>query len=264
MALDVALLFGQAHPVLMGLPRVGAALLVLPLMPTAVAPRLLRSALAMVFVLAAYPLLAQDTAALGWNAAQWLGFILKEGFIGGMIGYATGLLLWALGAVGAWIDTQAGYNNAQIFDPFGGHTQGPLSILLMQFGVFLFMCFGGLQVFLQLLYESLALWPVSAFTPSLGAAFRDLAIQSSTTLLSLATRLGAPVIGMLLVVELGVGLLNKLAPQLNTYFFAMPLKGLAATLVLVLLMSHLMDVVIPQFGLSAAGLLQSLDAAWRR
>lgn len=261
--LDTALWFSQAHPVLMGLPRVGAALLVLPTLPNTVAPRMVRSAVAMVFVLAAYPLLAQEASSLTWNAAQWMGFVLKEGFIGGMVGYAIGLLLWALGAMGALIDTQAGYNNAQTFDPFGGHTQGPLSILLMQFAVFVFMCFGGLQVFLQLLYESLSLWPVSTFMPSLGPLFRDLAIQSSSTLLSLATRLGAPVIGVLLVVELGVGLLNKLAPQINTYFFAMPLKGLAATLMLVLMMSHMLDVVMAQFGVSATGLLRAFDAAWR-
>lgn len=262
MASDIAQLFQHAHPVLIGLPRVGAALLVLPLMPTAVVPRLVRAGVAMVFVLGAYPLLAQSAAGLNWDAAQWMAFVLKEGFIGAMIGYAMGMLLWALGAVGALIDTQAGYNNAQIFDPFGGHTQGPLSILLTQFAVFLFMCFGGLQVFLQLLYESLQLWPVHDFTPSLGAVFRDLAIQSSFSLLELATRLAAPVIGALLVVELGVGLLNKLAPQLNTYFFSMPLKGLAGMLVLVLLLSHLIDVFTRQIGQST-GLLKALDAAWR-
>ncbi|MES2888915.1 MAG: type III secretion system export apparatus subunit SctT [Pseudomonadota bacterium] len=262
MAADIPSLFVHAHPVLMGLPRIGAALLVLPLMPNAVVPRLVRAGVAMVFVLSAYPMLAQSVAGLNWDAAQWMAFVLKEGFIGAMIGYAMGMLLWALGAVGAIIDTQAGYNNAQIFDPFGGHTQGPLSILLTQFGVFLFMCFGGLQVFLQLLYESLQLWPVNAFTPSLGPVFRDLAIQSSTSLLELATRLSAPVIGALLVVELGVGLLNKLAPQLNTYFFAMPLKGLAAMLVLVLMMSHLLDVFTRQI-VGSQGIVKALDAAWR-
>jgi type III secretion protein T len=216
-----------------------------------------------VFVLAAYPLLAQDTSGLQWDAAQWFGFVLKEGFIGAVIGYSMGLLIWALTAMGVVVDTQAGYNNAQIFDPFGGHTQGPLSVLLNQLGVFLFMVLGGLQVFLQLLYESMRLWPVSSFKPMIGAVFNDLLIHSSTTMLELAVRLSAPFIGLLLVVELGVGLLNKLAPQLNTHFFAMPLKGLAAMLILVLLIAHLMDLFTQQLGVSSSSLLQNLDAAWR-
>lgn len=261
-AAEVGALFSHAHPVLMGMPRVGAALLILPLLPAAIVPRMVKAALVMVFVLAAYPLLAQETSALKWDAAQWLGFVLKEGFIGAIIGYSMGLLIWALTAMGVVVDTQAGYNNAQIFDPFGGHTQGPLSILLNQLGVFLFMVLGGLQVFLQLLYESLRLWPVGSFKPVVGPVFNDVLISSSTSMLELAARLSAPFIGLLLVVELGIGLLNKLAPQLNSHFFSMPLKALAAMLVLVLLLAHLVDLVTQQLGLSSS-LLQTLDAAWR-
>jgi type III secretion protein T len=258
---DVGALFGHAHPVLMGMPRVGAALLVMPLFPTQIVPRMVRSALCLVLVLAIYPLLAQDTTALRWDAGQWLGFTLKEIFIGGVIGYAMGLLIWALMAMGAVVDTQAGYNNAQIFDPFGGHSQGPIFVLLNQLGVFLFMTMGGLQVFLQLLFESFRLWPVSSFTPVLGAALNDLLIKSSTSMLEVTARLSAPFIGMLLLVELGIGLLNRLAPQLNANFFSMPLKALAASLVLVLLLSHLVDLFTQQLGVSSS-LLQTLDAVW--
>lgn len=261
---DVGLLYGHFHPVLLGLPRVSAALLVMPLLPAAIVPQLVRASLVMVFILAVYPLLGQEAADLHWGAAQWVGFVLKEGFIGAVIGYSMGLLIWALTAMGVVVDTQSGYNNAQIFDPFGGHSQqGPMSVLLNQLGLFLFMGLGGLQVFLQLLYESLRLWPVRSFKPMIGAVFNDLLIHASTTMLELAVRLSAPFIGMLLVVELGVGLLNKMVPQLDTHHFSMPLKGLAAVLVLVLLIAHLVDLFTRELGLSSSSLLQNLDAAWR-
>ena len=48
-------LHGYLYPLLMGLPRVAAALLVMPLLPAAIVPRLVKAALVMVFVLAVYP-----------------------------------------------------------------------------------------------------------------------------------------------------------------------------------------------------------------
>ena len=255
-------LLALARPVLAGLPRFGAALLFLPLLPNAVVPKRLRAGIAIALVLFAYPMLAATVVTTGWGLDRWILYVLKESLIGAAIGYAMGVVLWALAAVGELIDVQAGFNNAQIFDPFAGHAAGPVSVLTSQLGIMLFVAFGGLQVFLQLLYESLRLWPPASFQPELSAAFRDLAVSTSGSLLELAARLAVPLIGALLIVELGIGLINRAAPQFNAFYFALPVKALAALLVLVLLLGHWVDVVRARLE-SSEGLLQMLDRVWR-
>ena len=260
---DLAALVSLAHPLLAGLPRFGMAVLVLPLLPTSLVPKRLRSGLIIALALPAYPLLASTMPASDWSSGQWMVYALKEAAIGALIGYAMGLLLWGLTCVGELIDTQAGFNNAQIFDPFAGHPAGPVSVLLTQLGMLLFVAFGGLQVFLQLVYESLRLWPPASFYPDLGLpTLRDLAIATSGGLLELATRLAAPVIAVLLIVELGIGLVNRAAPQLNAFYFALPVKALAALLMLALCLSYIVDVVRLQIDASQT-LLQPLDGIWR-
>ncbi|MBA3624372.1 MAG: flagellar biosynthetic protein FliR [Methylibium sp.] len=129
--------------------------MVLPLLTRTIVPRQIRIAFMLILVLVAFPGLAVSFPKVDWNMWQWIAFVLKEMFIGGLIGYSMGMVLWALTAIGELMDVQAGYTNAQIFDPYGNHSAGPLSVLMSQLGVLLFVGFGGLQVFMQLLYESL-------------------------------------------------------------------------------------------------------------
>jgi type III secretion protein T len=255
-------LIALSYPVLATLPRFGVALMILPLLVSAIIPRQIRIGFLLVTVLVAQPHMQVAFSVNGWSMAQWMMFVLKEALLGGLIGYAVGLGLWALTAVGELIDLQAGMTNAQIFDPFGKHSSGPFSVLMSQLGMLLFLGFGGLHVFLQLLYESLLLWPPASFTPDLTASFKDFAVATSGSLLEVAVRFAAPVIGVLLLIELGIGLINRAAPQIDAFYFSMPIKAVTALLVLALLLTHLADVVKQSVDDSRT-LLPKLDSVLR-
>ena len=229
------------RPFLLGMPRITATVLVLPLLPQQTFPVLVRTALVVALVLGAYRMLAAIPA-LDWSPLQWVAFTAKESFIGAVIGYATGVLIWVFASLGSLIDNQAGMSNATIFDPFGGHQGGPYSSFMSQLGVLLFIGLGGLYVLIALLYESLSIWPVASFSPAVGDALRDFALLRFESLMSLVVRLAAPVIAALVIVELGIGLINRVAPQLNVFFFSMPIKGALAALMLALLLARLADV----------------------
>jgi type III secretion protein T len=251
-----------SYPLLAGLPRFGAAFLILPLLAKTTAPRQIRIGFLIVMVAVAYPNLAFSFSNIDWNMGDWMLFIVKEMLIGGLIGYSMGLILWILTAVGELIDLQAGMTNSQIFNPFGQKESGPFSVLLTQFGVLLFVGFGGLHVFLQLLYESLILWPPYSFMPDVSNAFKDFSLVTSGSLLETAVRLASPVICVLVLVELGIGLVNRAATQLNAFYFSMPIKAVTALLILALLLTHMVDIVHQSFKQSD-GLLHVLDKALR-
>ena len=240
-------LLRSAQPLMAALPRIGTAILVLPFLPPSIVPRRLKAAFTLSMCLVTYPAMSHAFPLIDWAMGEWLLYALKESLIGALVGYAMGMVLWALTTVGELLDIQVGFNNAQIFDPFGGHSAGPLSALMSQLGILLFVSIGGLQVFLQLLYESLVLWPPTSFYPDVGAGLKGWSIATSATVLEFAVRLAAPVLGVLLIVELGVGLINRAAPQLNAFYFSMPIKAVTGLLMLSLLLSHLVDVVHQQF-----------------
>ncbi len=251
------------HPALSLLPRFGAAFLVLPLLKKTFVPRQVRIAFVVVLALVAYPQAQATFSVTGWDTGQWLLFLLKETFIGALIGYTMAVMLWAITAVGDLMDLQAGFQNAQIFNPFGAQPGGPFGALLTQIGLLLFIGYGGLHVFMQLLYESLVAWPPASFMPHIsGTALRDFAIDTSGSLLEIATRIAAPVLGVLLIVELGIGLINRAASQLDTFYFSMPIKAVTAVLVLALMLAHLVDVVRADIA-DSRRLLPALDRVFR-
>jgi type III secretion protein T len=237
---DSQFLWNFFAPILVALPRVSAAILVAPLFPTPLFPRMLRGALSVSLSLYLYPHMAAAVPA-GLPVLAWIVLLGKEVLIGALLGLAVGSLVWAFEWAGGVIDYQVGFANAQIFDPFGDHDAGPVGQLMMRIGVILFVAGGGLQVLASLLFESFHLWPVNSFYPS-AAHLADLAGSSVRSLAELAVRLVAPVVLLLALVDLGFGLVGRAVPQLNVFLFTMPLKAALAALMIALYLSYLADI----------------------
>lgn len=229
-------------PLLLAMPRTLAAVSIAPLFPSALFPTLLRNTVAISLALGLYPHLAgRMPDALG--AMGWLVLIAKEIFIGALIGIAVAILVWVFESVGSIIDVQVGYGNASLFDPFGGHHAGPVSGLMSRLAIVLFVLGGGLQVLTSLLYESFQLWPVGSYYPTIGQWTADFAIDTMGSIAQLFVRLVAPVLLLLVMIDLGFGLVGRVVPQLNVFYFTMPIKGAVAALMIALYVAHLADFV---------------------
>jgi type III secretion protein T len=251
-----------AKPLLAGYPRALAMLAVLPLFPQQSFSLLVRNGIALALLAGVYPMLALHLPPPAWSAVEWLGYTVKESFIGFVIGYAVGALFWAMESVGALIDNQAGLNNANIFDPFGGHQGGPYAAFVVQIAVAIFVVLGGLPLLAALLYESFTIWPTRSFVPVLGEAFKALALNNLQSGASLVVQLVAPILIVLVVIELGIGLINRVAPELNAFYFAIPIKAVTAVLLVAVLLSFWLDVMrdlVRQLG----QLLPQWSAVWR-
>jgi type III secretion protein T len=238
-------LWNTFAPMLAAMPRISAAVSVAPLFPTTLFPVLLRGAVVMSLSLYLYPHMAAHMPT-GAEPLTWLALIAKEALIGALLGFSVGTLVWVFESVGAMIDFQIGLSNAMIFDPFGGHEAGPLTRFMTRLGVILFVAGGGLQVFVSLLYESFRLWPVASFYPIVSDRLADFAGASIESIAQLVVRLAAPVVLLLALIDLGFGLINRVVPQLNVFFFTMPIKGILAALMILIYLSYLTDVVASQ------------------
>ncbi|MGH8241462.1 MAG: type III secretion system export apparatus subunit SctT, partial [Steroidobacteraceae bacterium] len=234
-------------PLLIDMPRILAALIVAPLFPPGIFPTLLRSAIVVSLSLGLYPHFAA-MAPVTLAPLAWLALLGKEILLGALIGVAVGVLIWVFESVGALIDVQVGLSNGLLFDPFGGHQGGPTAAFMAQLAVILFVAGGGLYVLVSLLYESFRIWPVASFYPTLTLGIADFGTAQMGSLAQLLVRLAAPVILLLLLVDFGFGLLNRVVPQLNVFFFTMPIKGVLAALMIAVYLSYLVDVAGGELG----------------
>jgi len=175
---------------------------------------------------------AGDMPALSIGA--WVLIAAKEALIGLLLGLGFGIFIWAIQSVGDLIDFQTGSGNASFFDPVAGHENGPSGEFLGWLVITLFVASGGLLAMVGVIVDSYRLWPVGSFFPKLGPVLEEFAIRQGDTLFLWIVKLASPVLLMLLLVELGMGLIGRVAPQLNVFVFAQPLKSLLATLMMML------------------------------
>lgn len=220
--------------------RVYAAFLVLP--PTSVESfnTIARNALSL--CLGAYIAWGQPLREiLELSAAGLMLVLAKELLLGLLLGYAGAVVFWVAEGVGALIDNQAGYNNVQQTNPLSHASSTPVGNLLSQLAVCGFYLLGGMTVLSGILFESFRWWPLGSVGPAWPSILEDFVRAYTGRFLETVVKVAAPVMLALLMVDLGIGLLNKSASQIEPNSLAQPIKGVVALAMLSLLVGLFFD-----------------------
>ncbi len=135
----------------------------------------------------------------------------------------------AIAFAGRALDIQIGFGIGQVFDPVS-RTQVPiLTSILLYGGVLIFFLLDGHHALIRGVSYTLTVVPVGGFSPQ-DVNMRAV-IAAWGNVYGLGFMLVAPVAAMLLLVELGLGILARGLPQMNVFVIALPIKimvGLAA------------------------------------
>jgi flagellar biosynthetic protein FliR len=221
--------------------RILAMLSTAPVFGMGSMPVLLRVGLAVWVAVAIAPLLPAMPPVQFGTAAAWM-LLVQQLLVGGAIGLSMTLILSAVQLAGGAIGLQMGMGFATLFDPVQGVQVTSLASFLNVLTLLLFLSVNGHLVLLAVIARSFSLLPVA---PNLGLAAQtwQMLAQAGTAIFSLGLALAAPVLGVLLIANLGLGVLTKLAPQLNLFAVGFPLFFLLGFLALYLVMPVMRDVV---------------------
>jgi type III secretion protein T len=193
------------------------------------------------------------------SAAQWFGFALKESMIGLLLGFAGSTVFWIAESVGALIDTQAGYNSVQLNNPLSGQQSTPVSNLLLQLVVCVFFQLGGMLVFIGAVFESFHAWPLFSPLPELSKLPDLFIVRQTDALMSGIVKFAAPMLLVLVLIDLGFGFITRAADKLEPNSLSQPIKGAVTMLMLALLVGVLITQV--RHLLLPTGLLAQLQSS---
>jgi type III secretion protein T len=183
------------------------------------------------------------------SAARLVLMLGKELLLGLLIGFAGAVVFWVAEAVGTLIDNQAGYNNVQQTNPLSQEQSTPVGNLLGQLAIGGFYLLGGMTVLAGILFESYRWWPLVSMGPAWPNILESFVQIHTSRLLETAVKVAAPVLLALLIVELGIGLLNKSSPQIEATALALPIKAVVALAMLSLLVALFFDQARPALSL---------------
>jgi flagellar biosynthetic protein FliR len=147
--------------------------------------------------------------------------------LGGVMGWFFGLLFYSFQVAGTVIDLTSGVSLGSVFDPDSGNTPGPFSRFYTLSAQTLIIAGGGLTVLIQILWGSTKVIALDGRLGNLGI-LGDVATDSVSSMFRTGVELALPVASVLFVSELAFGLLSRLAPQINMFLIALPVKTLMA------------------------------------
>jgi type III secretion protein T len=226
---------------LMTQPRIIALCLMIPVFNRQFLPGFLRYGLTLAMGMVAAPLMLQRTPVEGMNLLALVPLVLKEVFVGVVLGFMVAIPFWVFQGLGTLIDQQRGASMGAVLNPAIGEESTPLSVLFsLAFGVF-FLIGGGLSLVLAMLYDSFLLWDSWQWAPAMHAEAIPILLEQLDRLLRLVLLLAAPAVIAMLLAEAGLALASRFTPQLQVFFLAMPIKSGLALLVLVLYTATLFE-----------------------
>jgi len=186
--------------------------------------------------------------------------VTREVVIGLAIAMALHALIGAAELAGHLSGFQIGYSYAATVDPVSGVRNSMLTSLYGLLALLAFFAINGHHEVLRALALSYTKLPI-------GAGHVDASIVSGVRqmfalLFTVGARLAAPMIVVLVIVELAVGLVSRSAPALSFLVIGFPVRLIAGLLVLAALVSTIPAVTITQIA-RTIGIGLDLAAAFR-
>lgn len=223
--------------------RFAFAFILVPVFSKEVMPATVRNSIIVTFGMVALAM-TPDFAPRDLTAAAWALMLVKEAAAGTIIGLFFATILWSMAAAGEIIDTKVGATVAQLVDPLSGTTTSLNGILFGRFAQVVFVSMGGLTLLVGTIMNSYMIWPLGPgpmnFAPESVRFFEG----EFGRFFTLAFIFSVPVVTMLYLVDVGMGFLNRFSPQFNVFSLSLPIKSVAATLVIILILPAMAQAVI--------------------
>ena len=163
-----------------------------------------------------------------------LGSILLESIVGLAIGFTVALVFTAVQVGASFIDTAIGFSMANIVDPLNNIQASVLGSFYSLVATLAFLSVNGHHWLLAGFRQSYEVVPIGA-VPDIPRMSENL-FAAFGSLFAIAFQIAAPVLVTLILVDVVLGIVARVVPQMNVFFVGIPLKiGVGLTAVILTL-----------------------------
>ncbi len=184
----------------------------------------------------------------------YVAMMLKEALVGFTIGFVASKIFYAAEMSGQLIDVFRGTNQVQLMVPELQERSSAYGTMYYQLMIVLFLAADLHVIFFHGLTQSFIAVPVNVF-PAMTrgtATFFEFISHLLPNIFLIAVTLALPVAAVCFIIDIAFGLMNRIAPQINAYFMAMPAKALGGVVITFAAFS----MTVTQFGHFSKKMLQ--------
>lgn len=228
----------------LAMARIGGAFMICPALTDSMIPGVVRKAFTLAIALLAVPPILSAMPPGEPNHYMFALAAIKEVGIGFLIGFFAAVPFWIAENVGNFIDNQRGATMGEVFSPLNGTQVSTFGIFFSQIVSTIFFVGGAIFIFLSALYMSYKIWPVFDGWVTMTNNSPLVILGAVDEMLKVTIIISTPVIMVMFLATLGLGFVNRTAPQLNVFFLSMPVKSALGIAFLVIYLPFVMDMLM--------------------
>jgi flagellar biosynthesis protein FliR len=223
--------------------RVGIVFALIPLFGAELVPRKITAIIAFFLSLVLLPVVPPAGAAsFNMNVLTLIVLLLHELLVGLTLGLAVNVIFAGVQIAGELIGFQMGFSIVNVVDPMTGVDAPITANLLYILAFLLFLSLGGHHMLIRAMVESFTVLPVQASFPHQGFITAVMGYMAQAFVIGV--KVSAPVIGILLLVNVAFAIMSRAIPQMNVFMMAFPVTigvGLLFLLVVIKMMPLFME-----------------------
>lgn len=228
----------------LAMARFGAAFMICPALSDSMIPGVARRAAIFAFAWIAIPYIHAGMPPGEPNIWMFAMVAAKEALIGFLLGFFAAIPFWVAENVGNFIDNQRGATMGEVYSPLNGSQVSTTGIFFTQIVSTVFFVGGAIFLFLGALYKSYDIWPVFSEGVSFVSDAPMTILATVDDMVRTTVVISAPAIIVMFLATIGLGLVNRTAPQLNVFFLSMPVKSALGIALLIVYLPFIMDMLM--------------------
>jgi flagellar biosynthetic protein FliR len=231
----------QAQLYFLVLTRILAMMIQVPVLGGQGVPQQIRLSLGLILSVVLIPWQQLPVDAKTIELAAYAVAVAKELFLGTLIGFACSATFGAIQIAGEALGLESGFGSGRIFNPSLGDSGSEFSQIFVMVSLMVFLIIDGHHLFIIAMQKTFEVIPANGPLP-LGSM--DTLIRIMAQMIVVGMRLALPLMAALIITDLALGLLSRIAPQMQIFFLGMPVKVAVSLIGLGLLFM----VVMPALG----------------
>lgn len=247
------LLLSELFALVLVFARVGAALMVLPLFGEQSIPARARLLFALAVTVTVTPFLTPSLPSMPASGLALSVLLIGEILIGVFLAMLVRILFITLEVAGSSIVMQIGLSSATIFNPMISEQTSAIATFLGLVALVIMLQTDMHHLMLRGVIDSYGL-----FAPGQSIIMGD-ASQSIVGVVGQAFRVGIQMTGPFFIamtmVNVALGLLSRLMPQLQVFFLAQPVQIILGFILLIVTLTSMMYVFVDMIGAALQGML---------
>lgn len=229
------ILQNHAAVFLLILVRISGIFLISPFFGSQNIPMMIRAGLSLVITIMLFPTLDSMAANVDIPASilGYMFVVVKELFVGWLIGLVAYMVLAALNMGGKIMDMQIGFAMVNVMDPTTNQQNALIGSFLYNLAILTLLITNGHHVILSSVVGSFEAIPTGSVIPN--ADLAQLTIDLVGGIFLTGMKIALPVTFAILMTNVGLGILARTMPQMNIFVVGIPMQLTIGVFVLTML-----------------------------